>query len=103
DRSPLRVLGAAGLVAVGHSLPFPIQALVFVALGAFALFGRRHRGTLVALALTAPAIALPPREAAGILGVVVGCGLALRALGTLDVPARSAVWAAALVLALGSY
>jgi hypothetical protein len=103
DRSPLRVLGAAALVAVGRSLPLPIQALVFLALAAFALFGRRYRRTLVALALTATVIALTPRESPGLLGVVAGCGLALRALGTLDVPVRSAVWTAALLLALGSY
>ena len=103
DRSPLRVLGAAVLLAVGRSLPVPLQALVFLALGAFVLFGRSHRRTLVALALTATVIALTPRDAPGILGVVAGCGLALRALGTLDVPVRSAVWTAALVLALGSY
>jgi hypothetical protein len=103
DASPLRVLGAAALVAVARSLPVPVQVLVFVALGAFVLFGRQHRRTLAATALTASAIALVPRETAGLLGVVAGCGLALRALGTLDVPVRSAVWTAALVLALGSY
>jgi hypothetical protein len=103
DRGPLRVLGAAALVAVGPSLPLPIQPPVFVALGGFTFFGRSHRRTLTALALTASAIALTPRELAGILGVVAGCGLALRALGQLEVPVRSAVWTAALVLAIGAY
>jgi hypothetical protein len=103
DRAPLRVLGAAALVALGPLLPVPIQALVFVALGAFAIFGRRHARASIALALTASAIALTPRQDAGVLGMVAACGLGLRALGRVDVPVRSSVWSAALVLTIGSY
>ena len=103
DKAPLRLLGAIALVAVGPFLPAPIQALVFLALAAVVLFGRKHGRTLLVLALTASAIALAPRQAAGLLGLVAACGFGLHALGRVDVPVRSAVSTAALVLALGSY
>jgi hypothetical protein len=103
DKAPLRVVGAIVLVASGSILPSPLEALVFLALSAFVLFARRHRRAVVILALMASTVALPPRHAAGLLGVVAACALGLRALGRADVPVRSAVWTAALVLALGAY
>ncbi len=103
DRSPLRTIGAAALVVIGPFLPVPIQALVFVGLGAVAFFARDQDRVVVVLALTASAIALTPRQDVGLLGVVGACGLALRALGRVEVPVRAAVWTAALLLALGSY